>query len=582
MATPTGAPELVSLQGIVSLFEQFQDTVKLIVLNACYTEVLAATLSRFIDAVVGVDCDVVDSSAIWFSRTFYRALATEGISLRKAFEVARSVVLARHRRDGLKFRIHFGPGVDKISVGMDTTSGIGPEREVDIDALYSRKEIMMRPVPHHDSLEDLSVSSLMWEDECLQSRGRYGNKAQRPLVVLSKHLEATRAWPGWDLSLLLLSHGVSLTTGPEGSILRVDIRNQKYGIYDNGGKKFLIATFIKPPKMLAAARKWAAAVRRHQLQSEPRVFECITRKSPPLLRWASGGYLPVVRWRGSRWILLFFRDIDPIGWNIANGGSESPTERTTLDLLSAREAGEELVILDREPVIGPHLNTYRLDFGLERAAQETDVLLATHGRLRREQDGLYLRPPSEGETIVVEKILGPTLVEVIHGDADAPEISVTSGMHITINPVEMGIEVTEVGEFTLPDDAYVIDGETFMAGEDSVLVRRPVGLFKVSYFQRVMRSTGFAYGGLIPDEDDRLRLPSPRDDETFLFDYDIKMRREMVEDRRPARREAEEWLGEFGEGFDARRLRGELQCFCPAAWKVIESALDSIVAAGTK
>ena len=65
-------------------------------------------------------------------------------------------------------------------------------------------------------------------------------------------------------------------------------------------------------------------------------------------RYANGGTLPILEWKGSEYYCLFYRDIEPMGWNIANGGSDSRDELLNpLDIVE-RELREELIVIDRD------------------------------------------------------------------------------------------------------------------------------------------------------------------------------------------------------------------------------------------
>ena len=54
-------------------------------------------------------------------------------------------------------------------------------------------------------------------------------------------------------------------------------------------------------------------------------------------RWSSGGVLPITNYRHKKWVVLFFRDIPPIGWNIVNGASENVEEQKSINRLVFRE-----------------------------------------------------------------------------------------------------------------------------------------------------------------------------------------------------------------------------------------------------
>lgn len=57
------------------LFAAFADTVKIVVLNACYAEAQAKAIVEVVDAVVGMREAVADEAALAFSLAFYQALA---------------------------------------------------------------------------------------------------------------------------------------------------------------------------------------------------------------------------------------------------------------------------------------------------------------------------------------------------------------------------------------------------------------------------------------------------------------------------------------------------------------------------
>lgn len=63
-------------------------------------------------------------------------------------------------------------------------------------------------------------------------------------------------------------------------------------------------------------------------------------------RYVSGGALPVLRFGRKEYYCLFYRDIFPIGWNIANGGSDDINELLNPYDTLERELREELVVVD--------------------------------------------------------------------------------------------------------------------------------------------------------------------------------------------------------------------------------------------
>ena len=65
-----------------------------------------------------------------------------------------------------------------------------------------------------------------------------------------------------------------------------------------------------------------------------------------VFRYGSGGTLPIIEIGDKQYYCLFYRDVHPIGWNIANGGTDSFEELINPFEAIFRELGEELIILD--------------------------------------------------------------------------------------------------------------------------------------------------------------------------------------------------------------------------------------------
>ena len=69
------------------LFTVMKDDIRLVVLNACSSGPQAKTISRTVDATIGMDAKVGDQAAIVFSAAFYRGIAF-GKSVQRAFDEA--------------------------------------------------------------------------------------------------------------------------------------------------------------------------------------------------------------------------------------------------------------------------------------------------------------------------------------------------------------------------------------------------------------------------------------------------------------------------------------------------------------
>lgn len=60
---------------LVSLFSAFNDTIRLVYLNCCYSKEQSKAISRIVDFTLGVESSIQDIVAIKFASSFYRALA---------------------------------------------------------------------------------------------------------------------------------------------------------------------------------------------------------------------------------------------------------------------------------------------------------------------------------------------------------------------------------------------------------------------------------------------------------------------------------------------------------------------------
>lgn len=71
---PDGRPQLVSTEALAHVFDAAGSSVKLVVLNACYSEPQAATLLTHVDCVVGMHGSIRDDAARSFAIGFYGGL----------------------------------------------------------------------------------------------------------------------------------------------------------------------------------------------------------------------------------------------------------------------------------------------------------------------------------------------------------------------------------------------------------------------------------------------------------------------------------------------------------------------------
>jgi uncharacterized protein YjbI with pentapeptide repeats len=80
-----GYAKAIPPNALRALFTTLKDDVRLVILNACYSEIQAQAIAEIIDCVVGMSDAIADDAATIFIASFYRALGF-GRSVQNAFE----------------------------------------------------------------------------------------------------------------------------------------------------------------------------------------------------------------------------------------------------------------------------------------------------------------------------------------------------------------------------------------------------------------------------------------------------------------------------------------------------------------
>jgi hypothetical protein len=74
LARDDGKPWLVPPEALAAFFRVLKDNVRVVVLNACYSESQAKGIVKEIDCAVGMSAPIGDKAAIAFAGEFYQAL----------------------------------------------------------------------------------------------------------------------------------------------------------------------------------------------------------------------------------------------------------------------------------------------------------------------------------------------------------------------------------------------------------------------------------------------------------------------------------------------------------------------------
>lgn len=183
------------------------------------------------------------------------------------------------------------------------------------------------------------------------------------------------------------------------------------------------------------------------------------------MRFANGGVLPVIHLDGRDYFLMFYRDIFPIGWNIANGASDNTEEWLDPTRIIQREFGEELLMCDP---VARRIFIHDPPGPARPVGFHEDAIRAwTKKWPELEQFELVPMP--------LKWIDGPDSVRVRFRDREEN----SKGVFLSVTPPDHGIEVDRVALVRLSGDIRFLDGE--MVKE--TLFNHVVGLFDVQTFQ---------------------------------------------------------------------------------------------------
>jgi len=126
----------------------------------------------------------------------------------------------------------------------------------------------------------------------------------------------------WFGMLQVLLREFTLTKEAGGLLLEIDIHDRLPSLIDAASKRALFRRMAQTG--VAARDELLEQLRRFREDARIRGYRFQTQGWP--LRYGNGGALPLIRIGSKSYFCLFYRDAFPIGWNIANGASESLAE----------------------------------------------------------------------------------------------------------------------------------------------------------------------------------------------------------------------------------------------------------------
>lgn len=254
--------------------------------------------------------------------------------------------------------------------------------------------------------------------------------------------------------------------------LFVEFDDNTSAIWDQNGKRYLreILTEDKRERFQKSLDEFFAGrgVNPYEVD-DPEFF----------FRYASGGTLVMVEFEGgqhpNQYYCFFYRDVHPIGWNIANGGTDTRSELLNPQETIDRELREELIIAD-------FVNRERYVFS---ADEEKPFDHPTHAAARR----LWKRKFPDRDLNALKAVpvnispqVGPDSLRVKMGGYDKEFRR--DGFYLNVNGKDFGIEFDCVATIHgLPRHITLLDGEI----DGGRLVNRPLGLFEVERFDERLR-----------------------------------------------------------------------------------------------
>ena len=426
-------------------------------------------------------------------------------------------------------------------------------------------------------------------DEARQSFS-WAEKASRGIVKRSQ-LSKGKRLTGEVFAAELLTEPVRIEPSRRGGPLRIiiDRRNVEQAVITSAGKRELCESFITPQineiiKLDRSIHKFLRSyLSRPSEEIEPLVL-------PPMpFRWGSGGIVSLVNVGGHRHVPMFFRDIPPAGWNIPLGSSERlidhdgsvlsdfDHELNSPSLFMLREFLEETLVLDRHPSADrPKRFHFRMPYDLGWAqARIAQHLQDEHRQLRRRYD--HIEIVEDDDHFLRPSLLALPMDLTIHSDQRDHDLS---NVLVSINCLELGIEVVKVIEYDIPGDVkpYFLDGEILaMQPSSPELVRMPIALFPLDLLRELFDGdVKLQYHGAAQAS---LEIPRALSmDDVTLFTYDIERRNAIINDNaigingEAAR--YQKWKSEFGDFSDGCIS----SLFTPATVKILNMLFSANIA----
>ncbi len=242
--------------------------------------------------------------------------------------------------------------------------------------------------------------------------------------------------------LTVRSTNVWLSRRPESTIhIRIDEEMEALTTSKERGQHFKTAS----PWLRDQIGRWRG--------SDIAEIEVASKKYP--LEVIAGDIALILVIEGEKYLVSFFRDIDPVGWLVAGGCPRSRKEFFTIKELAIREASEEILISDKEK------RAYQLFPSREEMEDNIQALKLDIKEVIRLPARELAPPKGDAQDLII----------VFEGR----EIK-TEGVNVTVDHEVASVAVILYYEVELPirlSELMIFDGERF---PDKTPIHRPAQL----------------------------------------------------------------------------------------------------------
>lgn len=360
-------------------------------------------------------------------------------------------------------------------------------------------------------------------------------------IIKRKKLEKKKKISNEVIAIELLTKKIQLMKQSTGKIdVFIDRSDVDYAVISNKGKKNLNDTIITNKKLHSLLEEDFAIQSFLNNYDKNSLKEIELENDQKMLRWASGGIIAVVEYEGEYWIPMFYRDIEPHGWNLFLGSSEryfDKNNKVISDIENelnyptnfiAREFLEELLIFKNEPDSNKTENIVR-PLALPIDAQSNiHNFNKKHIELRKEYDDLNII--MDKEYISCESLKTNMTLHIKSPEGEI--VNRTTDVLVCFNLLELGIEVVKVIKFKLDSGNVLLDGEILSyiheGKEKDELVRMPMALVSCDFLEKHFKGEleNLVYDSIKDNASVKIREDSQHNDSRnfILFDYDLKQR----------------------------------------------------------